>query len=274
MMMKTIFITGASTGIGRATVKYFAERGWNVAATMRSPEQETEFTAMDNVLVLRLDVEQKDTIESAVTEAVQRFGRIDVLLNNAGYGTMGLIEAASEEQIRRQFEVNVFGLIRMTKAMLPHFRSNQEGLLINISSMGGIVTFPTMSLYHASKFAVEGFSESVSYELASQNIKVKLIEPGAIQTDFGKRSMEFFFDDGLIDYKSFTTAFRSKLGEMEQLSSYASPAELVAETIYQAATDGTPKFRYVVGEDAKMLIQMKEITPDEEYLANIRQHFA
>lgn len=190
--MNTIFITGASSGIGRATAKHFAERGWNVVATMRSPEQETEFITLDNVLVLKLDVEKETTIQTALAEAIERFGTIDVLLNNAGYGTMGLIEAATEEQIRRQFEVNVFGLIRMTKAMLPHFRSNQKGMLINISSMGGKVTFPTMSLYHSSKFAVEGFSESVSYELASQNIKVKLIEPGAIHTDFGGRSMEFF----------------------------------------------------------------------------------
>lgn len=272
--MKTIFITGASTGIGRTTVKYFAERGWNVAATMRSPEQETELTSLNNVLVLRLDVEKEDTIQPALAKAIGHFGKIDVLLNNAGYGTMGLIEAATEEQIRRQFEVNVFGLIRMTKAMLPHFRSNQEGLLINISSMAGRVTFPTMSLYHASKFAVEGFSESVSYELASQNIKVKLIEPGAIKTDFGGRSMEFYFNDTLTDYKRFSTAFRSKLGEMEKQPSYASPPEMVAETIYQAATDGTPQFRYVVGEDAKMLIHMKENTDEEEYLSNIAQHFA
>jgi len=273
--MNTIFITGASSGIGRATVKHFAERGWNVVATMRSPEQETEFITLDNVLVLMLDVEKEDTIQSALAEAIRQFGNIDVLLNNAGYGTMGLIEAATDEQIRRQFEVNVFGLIHMTKAMLPHFRSNQKGLLINISSMGGKVTFPTMSLYHSSKFAVEGFSESVSYELASQNIKVKLIEPGAIQTDFGGRSMEFYFnDDALTDYKVFTTAFRSKLGEMEKQSSYASPPEMVAETIYQAATDGTNQFRYVVGPDAKMLIHMKENTDEEEYLTNIAQHFS
>ncbi|MNS28759.1 putative oxidoreductase SadH [compost metagenome] len=272
--MKTIFITGASSGIGRTTVKHFAERGWNVAATMRSPEQETEFITLDNVLVLRLDVEKEATIQSALAEATQRFGKIDVLLNNAGYGTMGLIEAATDEQIRRQFEVNVFGLIRMTKAMLPHFRSNQQGLLINISSMGGKVTFPTMSLYHASKFAVEGFSESVSYELASQNIKVKLIEPGAIKTDFGGRSMEFFFNDALTDYRPFTTAFRGKLSEMEKHPAYASPPEIVAETIYQAATDGTNQFRYVVGEDAKMLIHMKENTDEEEYLTNIAQHFS
>ncbi|BAU29814.1 short-subunit dehydrogenase [Aneurinibacillus soli] len=272
--MKTIFITGTSSGIGRATVKHFAERGWNVVATMRSPEQETEFITLDNVLVLRLDVEKIDTIQSALLEAIQRFGKIDVLLNNAGYGTMGLIEVATDEQIRRQFEVNVFGLISMTKAMLPHFRSNQEGLLINISSMGGKVTFPTMSLYHSTKFAVEGFSESVSYELASQNIKVKLIEPGAINTDFGGRSMEFFFNDALTDYKSFTTAFLGKLGEMEKDPGYASAPELVADTIYQAATDGTNQFRYVVGEDAKMLISMKENTDEEEYLNNISQHFS
>jgi NAD(P)-dependent dehydrogenase (short-subunit alcohol dehydrogenase family) len=272
--MKTIFITGASTGIGRATVKHFAERGWNVAATMRSPERETEFSSLDNVLVLRLDVEQEDTIHSALAEAVGRFGKIDVLLNNAGYGTMGLIEAATEEQIRRQFEVNVFGLIRMTKAMLPHFRSHQEGMLINVSSMAGRVTFPTMSLYHSSKFAVEGFSESISYELASQNIQVKLIEPGAIRTDFGGRSMEFFFNDALTDYRPFTTAFRNKLSEMEKQPSYASPPEIVAETIYQAATDGTNQFRYVVGEDAKMLIHMKENTDETEYLTNIAQHFS
>ncbi|AIQ23746.1 SDR family oxidoreductase [Paenibacillus sp. FSL H7-0737] len=272
--MKTIFITGASSGIGRTTAKHFAERGWNVVATMRSPEQESELITLDNVLVLQLDVEKSDTIQPALAEAIKRFGKIDVLLNNAGYGTMGLIEVATDEQIRRQFEVNVFGLISMTKAILPHFRSNQDGLLINISSMGGKVTFPTMSLYHSTKFAVEGFSESVSYELASQNIKVKLIEPGAIQTDFGGRSMEFFFNDTLTDYKPFTTAFLGKLGEMEKQPTYASPPEIVAETIYQAATDGTSQFRYIVGEDAKMLIHMKENTDDAEYLTNIAQHFS
>lgn len=267
--MNTIFITGASSGIGKATAKHFAEKGWNVVATMRSPEQETELNKLDNVLVLRLDVEKEDTIQAAIGEAIEQFGRIDILLNNAGYGTMGLLEAATDEQIRRQFEVNVFGLIRMTKAMLPHFRSNQKGLLINISSMGGKVTFPTMSLYHSTKFAVEGFSESVSYELASQNIQVKLIEPGAINTDFGGRSMEFFYNDDLTDYKQFTAAFRAKLGEMEKQPTYASPPEMVAETIYQAATDGTSQFRYIVGDDAKMLIQMKETTDEEEYLTNI-----
>lgn len=273
--MNTIFITGASSGIGRVTVKHFAERGWNVVATMRTPENETEFLKFNNILVLLLDVEKKDTIQNAVAEAIQRFGKIDVLVNNAGYGTIGLLEAATEEQIRRQFEVNVFGLINMTKAIVPHFKSNQEGMLINISSMAGKVTFPDMSIYHSTKFAVEGFSEGIYYELASQNIKVKLIEPGAvIDTDFGGRSMEFFLDESLTGYKQFTAAFLSKLQEMQQDPTYTSLPENVAETIYQAATDGTNQLRYVMGENAKTLIEMKENLGGEQYLKFITQHFS
>jgi short-subunit dehydrogenase len=125
-------------------------------------------------LVTRLDVEQQETIQEAIMKGIERFDKIDVLLNNAGYGTLGIFEAASDEQIRRQFDVNVFGLMRMTKAIIPHFRANKNGLIINISSMGGKLTFPTMSLYHATKFAVEGFTESLSFELAAQNIGEKL----------------------------------------------------------------------------------------------------
>lgn len=272
--MKTIMITGASSGIGRATVRYFAERGWNVVATMRTPEQEAEFNNRNNILVLRLDVEQKETIQNALADGIERFGKIDVLLNNAGYGTMGIFESATDEQIRRQFEVNVFGLMNMTQAITPHFRANREGMLINISSMGGKVTFPTMSLYHSTKFAVEGFSESLAFELASQNIKVKLIEPGAIKTDFGGRSMEFYFNKASDDYKLFTTAFLNKLQEMEKSPDYASSPELVAETIYEAATDGSNRLRYIVGEDAKTLINMKETVADEQYLYNVSQHFS
>lgn len=272
--MKTILITGASSGIGRAAVKHFAGSGWNVVATMRNPERETEFHNNDKILVLRLDVENMDTINKALEEGIQWFGKIDVLLNNAGYGTMGIFEAATDAQIRRQFEVNVFGLMNVTKAILPHFRDNKEGTLINISSMGGKITFPTMSLYHSTKFAVEGFSESLAFELASQNIQVKLIEPGAIQTDFGGRSMEFYFKEASSDYKPFTSAFLTKLKDMEMDPDYASSPELVAETIYQAATDGSKQLRYVVGEDARTLISMKENLGDDEYISNVSLHFS
>lgn len=265
--MSTIFITGASSGIGKATAKYFAEKDWNVVATMRSPEKELDLRELENVLVLQLDVEKKSTIEQAVNEVISRFGKIDVLMNNAGYGTMGLFEAASDEQIQRQFDVNVFGLMKMTRAILPHFRANQHGIIINVSSMGGKITFPTMSLYHATKFAVEGFTESLYFELLSQRIRVKLIQPGMVKTDFFGRSIEFLSDESLTDYRGFLNAMsvgRKKMDENPQ-GQPSSPRK-VAEVVYQAATDDSTQLRYVVGEDAKALITMKEDHGDEAFL--------
>ncbi|OPH58366.1 short-chain dehydrogenase/reductase [Paenibacillus ferrarius] len=272
--MSTILITGASTGIGRATAKHFAENGWNVIATMRAAEAETELSQWKTVLVARIDVEQKETINEAVNQGIDRFGSIDVLLNNAGYGSSGIFEAASDEQIRRQFEVNVFGLMNMTRAVLPHFRSNRNGLILNVSSVGGIVTMPTMSLYHATKFAVEGFTESLSYELASQNIRVKLIEPGSVRTDFGGRSMDFFFDDSLPDYKEFADAYRAVRKQMGENAARQSSPESVAETIYQAATDPSNRLRYAAGADAEALIRLKQESGDLAAMQQIASLFS
>ena len=169
-MSNTILITGASSGIGKATAKKFQNEGWNVIATMRSPEKEEELNQLDNILVTQLDVQDTATIKSAIDAGLERFGKIDVVLNNAGYGLMGTFESADDASIRRQFDVNVFGLFDVTKAALPHFRENKSGLFINISSIGGKMTFPLMPLYHSTKFAVEGFSESLHYELSSAGI--------------------------------------------------------------------------------------------------------
>jgi NADP-dependent 3-hydroxy acid dehydrogenase YdfG len=141
-MSKTILITGSSSGIGKATAKYFQAKGWNVIATMRKPENETELNKLQNVLVTRLDVQEPATIEDAIQKGIERFGTIDVLLNNAGYGAFGVLEAAPIENIRRQFDVNVIGLIQVMQAILPHFRKNKSGTVINISSIGGKMTFP------------------------------------------------------------------------------------------------------------------------------------
>src|SRR5262249_17739458 len=151
-MPQTILITGASSGIGKATAKYFQQQGWNVIATMRHPERDGELTDLDRVLTTRLDVLDSSSITSAVAAGIECFGRIDVLLNNAGYGAYGMLEAVPLEKIRRQFEVNVIGLLETTKALLPHFRANRDGLIINVSSIGGRVTFPLGTLYHGSKF--------------------------------------------------------------------------------------------------------------------------
>lgn len=266
--MKTIMITGSSSGIGKATVRYFAKNGWNVIATMRSPERETELTQLENVLVTRLDVEQQETIQEAIKLGIERFGKIDVLLNNAGYGVMGIFEAASDKQIREQFEVNIFGLMSVIKTLLPHFRATKNGLIINISSVIGKVGFPAFSLYVATKFAIEGFTESLSYELASQNIGVKLIEPGVVKTDFFGRSLDFMSIESLPDYREYFESTQPGLQATLDSEATSTP-ELIAEKIYQAATDGTNQMRYVVGEDVKSVFKRREEMGEEAFIEHM-----
>src|SRR5476649_1549613 len=208
-MKKTVLITGASSGFGRAAVKLFDANNWNVIATMRSPEKETELSTLSNVFISKLDVTDRSSIQNAVSEGIGKFGKIDVLVNNAGYGALGALEAATEKQVKQQFDVNLFGLIEVTKAVLPGMRQQKSGIIINVSSVGGRVTFPFSSLYHATKFAVEGLTESVQYELNPLGIRLKIVEPGGYKTEFAGRSMALFGVNGLEDYKpafdKFTT---------------------------------------------------------------------
>ena len=183
-MKKTVLVTGASSGFGRETVRVFVEKGWNVIATMRSPEKEEELSKIEGVMVVRLDVTDKRSIREAVAAGVSRFGGIDVLVNNAGYGAFGALEVAPDEVIRQQFEVNLFGLIDVTKAVLPGMRERKSGVIINVSSVGGRLTFPFATLYHATKFAVEGLTESLQYELNPLGIRLKIVEPGGYRTNF------------------------------------------------------------------------------------------
>lgn len=172
IMKKTIFITGASSGFGRASARLFVEKGWNVAATMRSPENEQEFAASENLLLLPLDVTNEQTIQQAVHKTVEQFGSIDVLINSAGYGLFGVFEVATKSQIQKQFDVNVFGLMAVTQAVLPIMRRQESGVIVNLSSFGGVTASPFASLYNSSKFAVEGLSEALWHELASLNIVI------------------------------------------------------------------------------------------------------
>ncbi|GGD87336.1 SDR family oxidoreductase [Paenibacillus nasutitermitis] len=270
--MKTILITGSSSGIGRAAAQYFWRQGWNVVATMRSPEKETELSRLDRVLVTRLDVLEKETIHHAIAKGIEHFGKIDVLLNNAGYAAIGAFEAATDLQVKRQFDVNVFGTFHTTQSILPHFRKNKGGTVINISSVGGRIAFPLLTLYHASKFAVEGFSESLFYELATQNIKVKVVEPGNVTTDFTGRSMEILTDDDLDSYRTYTETVVKK--QMESFQTNISSPELIAETIYEAAIDSSDRFRYVVGEDAQFLLKMRAESTDEHFMEVISSNFS
>jgi NAD(P)-dependent dehydrogenase (short-subunit alcohol dehydrogenase family) len=269
-MEKTILITGASSGIGAATAKLFQQQGWNVIATMRNPANETELTKLDNVLVTQLDVLNPNSIAKAVSGGIQKFGKIDVLVNNAGYGAYGILESFSREQIIRQFNTNVIGLLDVTKALLPHFRANKSGIIINISSIGGKMTFPLGALYHGTKFAVEGISESLSYEVDEFGGKVKIVEPGAIATDFAGRSMDFSNDEALTEYQPIVGKI---LSGMPAFFANASPASVVAEAIYEAATDGTDQLRYTAGEDAKFIIENRRLSDDTSFIAGMKKQF-
>ncbi|MFK7784681.1 MAG: SDR family oxidoreductase [Crocinitomicaceae bacterium] len=263
-MNKTILITGASSGIGKSTAKLFQEKGWNVVATMRTPEKEDELNKLANVLVTKLDVLELDSIESAISEGVKTFGKIDVVLNNAGYGLMGTFESASRESIMRQFGVNVQGLFDVTQKALPHFRENKDGMFINISSIGGRMTFPLMPLYHSTKWAVEGFSESLRWEMAQIGVKVKLVEPGGVATDFGGRSLDLQHNQDLAEYNAFVGQFMEAMQTSMDPDKLSKP-ELIAEVIYGAATDGNDTLRYRAGADAEQLLTARTNMSDNEF---------
>lgn len=255
-MKKTILITGASSGIGRETAKYFQSKGWNVIATMRNPETESELNQLEGVMVAKLDVLDLDSIQKAVTTGIQKFGGIDVLLNNAGYGAYGSLESFSRDRILRQFNTNVIGLLDVTRAVLPHFREHKKGIIINVSSMGGKMTFPLGSLYHGTKFAVEGISESLRYEIEQFGGMVKIVEPGAIATDFAGRSFDFSHDVTLTEYQTIV----DKINEVfPKMIKGASPISTVTSVIYEAATDGKRQLRYIAGKDAKLYIFLNRL---------------
>lgn len=272
-MKKTILITGTSSGIGKATAITFAREGWNVIATMRSPEKETELTRLDNVLVTQLDVEKPVTITSAVQQGIGKFGRIDVLVNNAGYGEFGIFETTPEEQVRTQFEVNLFGVMNTIRALLPHLRERKSGMIVNISSGVGRFTLPLLSLYASSKFALEGFSEALSYELGALNIVVKIVEPGGTHTNFTNVSFGRSSNQSIPEaYEPFVAAANQQFASL--VDSEMITSDQVADVIYQAVTDGKDTLRYVAGaEGFKQRLAARFTLPDQEYVNSVKNGY-
>lgn len=262
-MSKTILITGASSGIGKATAIHFQQQGWNVIATMRSPEKETELSELDNIHLEKLDVLDLESINRAMQNGIQKFGKIDALVNNAGYGAYGPLESFPRENIIKQFNTNVIGLMDVTRSIIPHFRQNKNGVIVNISSIGGQMTFALGSLYHGTKFAVEGISESLHYEMSEIGVKVKIVEPGFIATDFGGRSFDFQAGD----IKEYRAIINALMKQWQNPNNTVSPPSLVAEVIYDAVTDGTNQLRYRAGDDANFLLDSRKKMTDEEFFA-------
>ncbi|MCP3168274.1 SDR family oxidoreductase [Myxococcus qinghaiensis] len=272
-MKKTVLITGASSGFGKDTARLFARNGWNVVATMRTPASETELNRLDDVLVTRLDVQEPESINEAIAAGIDRFGRIDALINNAGFSLFGVFESIPREKVQEQFDVNVFGVMEVTRALLPHFRKNRAGVILNISSGAGVFTLPMLSLYCASKFALEGFSEALSYELLSQNIVVKIIEPGGVTTTkFGDRlGAEAGRATPPPDYASFVSGVNDIFAKLR--ATRLASSEDVAQAIYDAATDGTDRLRYVATRDIEPLVQARRETSEARYIDFMRTRF-
>lgn len=250
----SILITGASSGIGLATAKLFMEKGWHVAATMRNPETAPAWMRNERVRVLPLDVTERTTIDAAVEQALGAFGKIDVLYNNAGYGLNGPIEGATDKQMRHQFDVNFFGLIDVTNAVLPHMRQRRAGLIINVSSIGGLIGMPGAPLYIASKHAVEGLSESIRFELKPFGIRVKMIEPGGIKTDFVSRSSKW------TNHPDYSDSIRAMKAMADGLQDSMSAPREVAEVVLKAANDRSDKLRYLAKPGPYVL--MYRLLPD------------
>ncbi len=263
-MQKTIFITGTSAGLGKATAKLFQSKGWNVIATMRNPENEKELTQLKNVTVLKLDVTDPIQIKETVSKAIELHS-IDVVLNNAGYGLIGALEAVSDEQLKRQFETNVFGTIRVTQAFIPYFRAKKKGLFVTTTSIAGLIGLPLTSIYNATKWALEGWSEGLAFELNELGIGVKTVAPGGIKTDFAGRSLD------TTQHEAYTE-LASKLYNGFDPNTFTS-AETIAQTVYEAITDDKDTLRYVAGTDAQALYERRLQIGNEAFRNEIHQFY-
>jgi NAD(P)-dependent dehydrogenase (short-subunit alcohol dehydrogenase family) len=266
--MKTVLITGTSSGIGRAAVLKFNNKGWNVIATMRAPEKETELNRLDNVLVVALDVQKPESIADAIVAGINKYGKIDAIVNNAGAAIFGVFEQATEDQVNKIFDTNVFGPMRVLRAILPYFRTQRSGTIINITSQGGRVTFPTCSIYHATKFSLEGLTEAISYELIPFGIRTKIVEPGSTVTKFVGAAV--VTGGEILEYNEFVN---TGLGNWAKYDTMASQPEEIAETIFTAATDENDQLRYQVGKDAELYLGKMQDGDDQAYVDYMRERF-
>ena len=265
-MRKTVLITGCSSGFGKAAALRFRDADWNVVATMMNTEAWSE-PPSENLLVLPLDIRDARAIGAALARAIDRFGRVDCVVNNAGMGLFSVFEATPMETVRALFETNVFGAMRVMQAIFPHFRDNGGGRIVNVSSSSAIVPEPLLSVYSASKWAVDGFTESVRHELATQNIVVKLVEPGLVkETNFIQRALE------TSQVVPVPPTYRAYADQIAQMYLGPSPFRLstamdIADAIFAAVTDDTDQLRTNVGEDSMTLAHMRRETSEVEYNA-------
>jgi NAD(P)-dependent dehydrogenase (short-subunit alcohol dehydrogenase family) len=268
MTQKTVLITGCSSGIGRLAAQTFQANGWNVIATMRTPEKETELNKLDNLLVARLDVTDSVSVEAAVAHGIERFEEIDVLVNNAGRGGRALLEQMSDEKIRDVFETNLFGAMRVTRAILSHMRKRGDGCVINVTSMAGVIGLAAETAYCSAKFAAEGFTESLYWECKPLGIKVKSVAPGVYRaTSFGENVDDEAMEEGDEQLVAHARRLRQHFSNSADAAGGSTPADPqeVADRIFVCATQDTP-LHNPVGTDADMIMSMMAAPPRQDFL--------
>ena len=268
-MKRTVLITGTSSGLGLSMVRYFAERGWNVAATMRRKDRMNLFADLPSVRVIPMELTDPDSASEAIRTALRHFGSIDVLVNNAGYCLLGPLEATSMDQIRQQYETNVFGLMNMIKICLPHFREAGGGRIINIASISADIGYPFVSTYSATKAAVAMLSEVLNVELHDVGIQVKAIHPGLFET-------EIFDSDKLQVSAAMPQPYQPLNDRFTALQKSLPPGnpEDCARVVFRAANDNRPnRVHYYAGRDATLLRRLKRLLGPESAFSMIKNIF-
>ena len=269
---KAVLITGCSSGIGWATAKYLSDVGWRVYATARDVEKIAPL-GESGCRLLALDVTDEDSMASAVGEVEREEGAVGALVNNAGFSQSGAVEAVPMEKVRRQFETNVFGLVRMCQRVLPGMRVQGYGRIVNLSSMGGKLTLPGAGFYHASKYAVEAISDALRYEVAGFGIKVSVVEPGLIRSGFADAAVGSMNEQDDGPYAGFDEAVARVTTENYErgpISRLAGEPEAVAEAIERAISAGKPRSRYAVTPSAHLFMGLRRLLPDGAWDATLR----
>jgi NAD(P)-dependent dehydrogenase (short-subunit alcohol dehydrogenase family) len=262
MASKAVLITGCSTGIGRATAERLAKGGWTVYATARRPDSIEDLQAA-GCRTLALDVTDEDSMTAAVRAVEEAEGAVGVLVNNAGYSQSGAVESVTMDDLRAQFETNVFGLVRLTQLVLPGMRAQRWGRVVNISSIGGKLVFPGGGAYHATKHAVEAISDALRFEVAGFGIAVVVVEPGLIKTSFADTVVEKIAQDGGA-YADFNAAVAAATAGVYDgpLSRLGAGPDAVAKAIEKAISARRPRTRYRVTPSAKIMLTQRALVPD------------
>ncbi len=267
-------VTGSSSGIGYETVLALARNGFTTFATIRNLGKAGQIESVASkeklpIHVVQLDVTDDASVQNAIQEVMKKAGRIDVVVNNAAYGLTGAFEDLSIEEIKTQYETNFYGVIRVTQAILPIMRKQGSGRIVNISSGAGRFGYPGGSAYVSTKFALEGLSESMAYELEPFGIKVVLVEPGVIRTNFG--SSMILAKRAQNPSSPYSQMMQRMGASLEQLQKNASDPDLVANIVLQAAISQNPELRYLAGKDVEAWVESKRKLSDAEFINSMKQ---